>query len=155
MELDHDGETLVIHYELTDADIDSVIRGHQVLDRELQKCGCGKLEYWFPEKDLADALTVYLTNEGAPQCAACSARRGEEISWAAWQAIQDILTQSPAKFLAAASGPTSGPTSGPSGLRDSKFFAQIGGIATRLITRALEREPRSYEVLSRLRPAMT
>ncbi len=103
------------------------------------------------EKVLADALTVYLTNEGAPQCAVCSARRGEELSWGTWQAIQDILTQSPTKFLAAASGPASG----PSGPRDPRLFAQIGGIATRLITRALEREPRCYEVLSRLRPAET
>ena len=96
------------------------------------------------EKDLADALTVYLTNEGTPQCAVCSERRGEELNWATWQAIQDVLTQSPAKFLAA---------SGPAGPRDPRLFAQIGSIATRLITRALEREPRSYEVLSRLRPA--
>jgi DNA repair protein RecO (recombination protein O) len=95
-------------------------------------------------KDLAKEPAVYLTSEGAPQCADCSERRGEELGRAAWEAIRNILTQSPEKFLAPAVGP-----------RDSKLFAHIGATATRLIARALEREPRSYEVLSRLRPVET
>jgi len=101
------------------------------------------------EKDLAEEPAVYLTSEGAPQCADCSQRRGEELSRTAWEAIRSILTQSPEKFLAA-SIPS---TTGAQEPRNPKLFAQIGIIATRLIARALEREPRSYEVLSRLRPA--
>lgn len=52
MELAADDETLNIHYQLTDADIDSVIRTHDVLDQWLRKCKCGELEYWFPKKEL-------------------------------------------------------------------------------------------------------
>ena len=53
MLLDKDGETLEIRYELSDDDIASVIRVHEILDDWLRKCGCGRLEYWFPRKDLA------------------------------------------------------------------------------------------------------
>jgi hypothetical protein len=52
--------------------------------------------------------------------------------------IQEILIQSPAKFL--------------SSPRDLPAIAQVGAVATRLIARALERELKSYEVLDRLRP---
>lgn len=90
------------------------------------------------EKDLSIESAVYLTSEGQPQCAACSGRRGEELPPAVWQIVQEILTQSPAKFLPLP--------------REPRLFTQISNIATRLIARALEREPRSYEVLSRLRP---
>lgn len=91
------------------------------------------------EKDLSAEPAVYLTNEGQPQCAACSLRRGEELPQFVWQTIQAILTQAPAKFLSLP--------------RDERLITHTGSIATRLIARALEREPRSYEVLSRLRPA--
>lgn len=90
------------------------------------------------EKNLSTESVVYLTSEGQPQCADCSGRRGEELLSSLWQTIQSVLTQSPAKFLSLP--------------RDARMTAQIGSIATRLIARALEREPRSYEVLSRLRP---
>jgi DNA repair protein RecO (recombination protein O) len=90
------------------------------------------------EKDLSPEPAVYLTNEGQPQCAACSLQRGEELPHVVWQTIQEILTQAPAKFLSLP--------------RDARLITQTGSIATRLIARALEREPRSYEVLSRLRP---
>jgi hypothetical protein len=53
MQLDKDGETLEIHYALTDADIDSVIRVHEILDQWLRKCACGRLDYWFPSENLA------------------------------------------------------------------------------------------------------
>lgn len=53
MRLDQDGETLEIDYSLTDADVDSVIRAHELLDQWLRKCGCGQLDYWFPREDLA------------------------------------------------------------------------------------------------------
>jgi DNA repair protein RecO (recombination protein O) len=91
------------------------------------------------ERDLSVEPAVYLTNEGQPQCAECSGRRGEELPHHVWRTIQEILTQAPAKFLSLP--------------HDPGLITQIGSIATRLIARALEREPRSYEVLSRLRPA--
>jgi len=106
-----------------------------------------KLAGFFPEwrrcglcvKDLSGETAVYLTNEGMPQCATCSGQRGEELRPSVWQTIQEILTQSPKKFLSLT--------------REPRLLTQVGNIATRLIARALEREPRSYEVLSRLRPA--
>ncbi len=91
------------------------------------------------EKDLSGEPSVYLTSEGMPQCLACSGQRGEELRPSVWHTIQEILTQSPKKFLSLT--------------REPGMLKQVGSIATRLIARALEREPRSYEVLSRLRPA--
>lgn len=106
-----------------------------------------KLAGFFPDwkhcgvcgRELASEPAIYLNNEGVPQCAECSGRRGEELSQAGWRTIQDVLTQAPDKFLSAP--------------RDAQLLNQIGGIATRLIQRALERELKSYEVLDRLRPA--
>lgn len=105
-----------------------------------------KLGGFFPDwrhcgvcgRDLKTEPAVFLTNEGQPQCAECSGRRGEELAPSAWRIIQEVLTESPTKFLTRP--------------REARIFLQISGIATRLIARALEREPRSYEVLSRLRP---
>src|SRR5262245_54133610 len=48
------------------------------------------------EKDLTDQATVRLTNEGIPQCSACSGGRGEELRPIVWRTIHDVLTQSPA-----------------------------------------------------------
>lgn len=56
MTLDEDGETLVINYELTDEDIASVIRLHEILDQWLRKCGCGHLDYWFPREKLTEEI---------------------------------------------------------------------------------------------------
>lgn len=56
MELGADGETLVIHYSLSDADINSVVRLHEVLDEHLQQTGSGKLEYWFPREALVGEI---------------------------------------------------------------------------------------------------
>jgi choline dehydrogenase-like flavoprotein len=56
MELAPDGETLNIHYQYTDQDVDSVIRTHELLDKWLRKCGCGELEYWFPKNELPAAI---------------------------------------------------------------------------------------------------
>jgi hypothetical protein len=56
MELAADGETLVIHYSLTDADVASVIQLHQKLDEWLRKTGSGKLEYWYSEEELPEAI---------------------------------------------------------------------------------------------------
>jgi DNA repair protein RecO (recombination protein O) len=90
------------------------------------------------EKDLMGQATIWLTNEGIPQCSACSAGRGDELRPLVWRTIQDALTQSPLKFL--------------SFLRDTGSIAQIGNLTSRLIARVLERELKSYEVLDRLRP---
>ncbi|MDD5200958.1 MAG: GMC oxidoreductase [Terrimicrobiaceae bacterium] len=56
MELLPDGETLRISYDLTGADVDSVIRTHELLDGWLRECGCGELEYWFPKEELPVAI---------------------------------------------------------------------------------------------------
>jgi len=90
------------------------------------------------EKDLAGEVAVWLTNEGIPQCSACGGGRGEELRPAVWRMIHEALTQSPAKFL--------------SSPRDARSIAQAGNLAARLISRVLERELKSYEVLDRLRP---
>ena len=54
--LGDDGETLEIHYQLTEDDITSVIRNHEILDASLRSSGCGALEYWFPPADLPEAI---------------------------------------------------------------------------------------------------
>lgn len=56
MRLDDDGETLIIDYRLTNSDVDSVIRCHELLDAELRRQGCGELEYWFDKDDLPAAI---------------------------------------------------------------------------------------------------
>ncbi len=91
--------------------------------------GCGK--------DLTGQATVWLTNDGIPQCSVCGGR-GEELRPLVWRTIHEILTQAPATFLSQG--------------RDARSIAQIGNLAARLITRVLERELKSYEVLDRLRP---
>ncbi len=67
MTLGADGETLEIHYRLTDADVDSVVRVHEILDRWLQRCGCGRLEYWF-ERDQMPAAIRGMSRDGIHQC---------------------------------------------------------------------------------------
>jgi choline dehydrogenase-like flavoprotein len=56
MDLAADEETLQIHYRLTERDVDSVIRTHEVLDKWLRKCHCGELDYWFPKEELTSAI---------------------------------------------------------------------------------------------------
>jgi choline dehydrogenase-like flavoprotein len=56
MELAPDGETLNIHYKLTDRDVSSVIHTHEFLDSWLRKCKCGELIYWLPKNDLPAAI---------------------------------------------------------------------------------------------------
>lgn len=56
MELVSGGKKLAIHYELTDADVDSVIRCHEVLDKHLRESGCGELEYWFEKSAMPGAI---------------------------------------------------------------------------------------------------
>ena len=90
------------------------------------------------EKSLAGEASVWLTNEGIPQCPACGGGRGEELRPLVWRTIHEVLTQPPATFLTPE--------------RDARSIAQIGNLAARLIDRVLERELKSYEVLDRLRP---
>ena len=56
MELAEDGETLNIHYHVSDQDIDSVIRTHEFLDQWLRKCKCGELKFWHPREELSAAI---------------------------------------------------------------------------------------------------
>lgn len=56
MTLDADGETLIINYQLTDDDVDSVIKLHQALDKQLRDSNCGELIYWYPEDELANKI---------------------------------------------------------------------------------------------------
>lgn len=56
MELGPDRETLFIHYNLTDDDVNSIIKLHEVLDEWLRKCGCGELEYWYEKEKLPEAI---------------------------------------------------------------------------------------------------
>ena len=90
------------------------------------------------EKNLSGEASVWLTNEGIPQCPACGGGRGEELKPLVWRTIHEILTQPPATFLVPE--------------RDARSISQIGALAARLIDRILERELKSYEVLDRLRP---
>lgn len=66
MELAPDGEALNIHYHLMDADIDSVIRTHEVLDQWLRKCQCGELNYWFSKEELPEAIRA-MSKDGLHQ----------------------------------------------------------------------------------------
>jgi choline dehydrogenase-like flavoprotein len=52
MKLGADGETLEIHYEPSEADILSVIKVHELLDKWLIETNCGRLDYWFPQGEL-------------------------------------------------------------------------------------------------------
>lgn len=56
MELEADGETLKIYYKLTDIDVDSIIKAHEVLDNWLKETGAGKLEYWYEQKELQEKI---------------------------------------------------------------------------------------------------
>jgi len=67
MELDTDGETLIIKYGLTDADVNSVIKLHDVLDNWLRDCECGELEYWFKKEDLSKEINT-MSRDGLHQC---------------------------------------------------------------------------------------
>jgi choline dehydrogenase-like flavoprotein len=66
MEIDADGETLVINYSLTDNDVNSVIKLHDELDKFLQSKGCGELEYWFRREELPEAIRA-MSRDGIHQ----------------------------------------------------------------------------------------
>ena len=66
MELGPDGETLIIHYRVTEADAAGVVKAHEIFDQELQACGAGKLEYWFPQNDRISAIQA-MSKDGVHQ----------------------------------------------------------------------------------------
>lgn len=67
MELGPDGEELVIHYRLNDADVDSVVRCHEWLGRELHSSRSGTLEWAFPRAELSRSIRE-LSRDGIHQC---------------------------------------------------------------------------------------
>jgi len=66
MELGADGESLIIHYDLVDDDVKSVIRCHELLDQSLRASNCGHLEYWFPKAELPAAIRA-MSKDGIHQ----------------------------------------------------------------------------------------
>jgi hypothetical protein len=66
MSLASDGETLEIRLRPSDADIDSVIRTHRLLDQWLRKCGCGRLDYWYAADSLPEEIRT-MSRDGVHQ----------------------------------------------------------------------------------------
>ena len=66
MEVTDDGKMLVIHYRVTEADAEGVIRAHELFDAELQACGAGRLEYWFPPEERLAAIKA-MSKDGVHQ----------------------------------------------------------------------------------------
>jgi hypothetical protein len=66
MSLDQKGDNLLIDYLISPEDINSVIRSHKALDTYLRECGCGYLDYWFPEDELF-AEIIKMTKDGIHQ----------------------------------------------------------------------------------------
>ena len=56
MQIGEDGKTLIIDYNLLEADIESVIKLHEKLDNSLRETNCGELIYWFPKGELNQAI---------------------------------------------------------------------------------------------------
>jgi hypothetical protein len=56
MELDPTTDTLVIHYSITDTDVNSVIQLHEALDQWLRDSHCGSLQYWYPKEELPETI---------------------------------------------------------------------------------------------------
>jgi len=56
MTLSENSRNLEIFYKLSDADVDSVIRLHDELDRYLRTLNCGELLYWYPKAELAEVI---------------------------------------------------------------------------------------------------
>ena len=66
MELGDDNETLKIFYNISDDDVDSVIKTHALLDQWLQKIGCGKLTYFYPKNELKKEI-LNMSKDGIHQ----------------------------------------------------------------------------------------
>ncbi|MFN0087752.1 MAG: DNA repair protein RecO [Blastocatellia bacterium] len=108
-----------------------------------------KLAGFFPDwrrcgacaRDLDAERSVWLTGEGIPMCDDCSGRRGAEWTPGEWRVVRDILTQAPGRFVAA-----------PREAREDRLLQQVGASAGEIITRVLERNLKSIELLDRLKP---
>lgn len=79
-----------------------------------------------------------MTPDGSPQCVECSGGKGQEMRAEVKQTLGDILARGPMEF--AVTG------------REPRALTQVGAIAGRLIHRTLERELKSLEIFSQLRP---
>jgi choline dehydrogenase-like flavoprotein len=66
MELGDDNETLKIFYKISDEDVDSVIKTHELLDKWLKKIGCGKLTYFYPTNELKKEI-LNMSKDGIHQ----------------------------------------------------------------------------------------
>lgn len=66
MELADGGDGMIIHYNLTDKDVGSVIRCHEILDRHLRASGCGELAYWYPKDELPSVIRA-MSRDGVHQ----------------------------------------------------------------------------------------
>jgi DNA repair protein RecO (recombination protein O) len=80
--------------------------------------------------------SVYLTVEGAPRCAACSASRGTAVDAALRGAIKQIFREHPKAFARAAV--------------PSDLLSRIGEINYQIIRHALERDLRSRALLKQI-----
>jgi hypothetical protein len=56
MYLSENGSMLKIEYNILDADVKAILELHKELDNYLQSINCGKLEYWYPENELENAI---------------------------------------------------------------------------------------------------
>jgi hypothetical protein len=56
MELEAGTEKLIINYELTETDVNSVIKLHEAIDQSLRASNCGELQYWYQKEELADVI---------------------------------------------------------------------------------------------------
>jgi DNA repair protein RecO (recombination protein O) len=90
------------------------------------------------ERELPMNVAVWLSAEGAPQCANCSNQRGEALTSETRMLVNDILRMPPEKFVAQTFDP--------------RALTKLESIVARLIKNTLERELKSYELLGRLRP---
>jgi choline dehydrogenase-like flavoprotein len=66
MELGEDNETLKIFYKISDEDVESVIKTHELLDQWLQKIGCGKLTFFYPKNELKNEI-LKMSKDGIHQ----------------------------------------------------------------------------------------
>jgi choline dehydrogenase-like flavoprotein len=51
-----DGSRLEVSYSYTDADVDSVIRTHKIIDRWLRDSNAGQLRFWYPDDELPGVI---------------------------------------------------------------------------------------------------
>ncbi|MBL8205258.1 MAG: hypothetical protein JNM09_13570, partial [Blastocatellia bacterium] len=90
------------------------------------------------ERELPMNVSVWLSADGAPQCANCSNQRGDALTSETRMLVNDILRLPPEKFVAQTFDP--------------RALTKLESIVARLIKNTLERELKSYEMLGRLKP---